>query len=61
MPTPGAANAVSASDPTPAAVDLSARLAVLDGLADRPLVEHPDVFQGLHAHLQAALAEIDSA
>lgn len=48
----------------PAAVpagDLDARLADLDLLAERPLTEHIEVYQGLHADLQAALAEIDSA
>jgi hypothetical protein len=37
------------------------RLAVLDELPDRPLQEHAEVYQGLHADLQAALAEIDGA
>jgi hypothetical protein len=37
------------------------RLAVLDGLPDRPLPEHAEVYQSLHADLQAALAEIDGA
>lgn len=53
------------STPPPAPADTSAilaeRLRVLDTLADRPLVEHPDVYQQLHAELQATLAEIDSA
>lgn len=37
------------------------RLAVLSTLDDRPLHEHPEVYQGLHEALQASLAEIDSA
>ena len=37
------------------------RLAQLDGIAERPLSEHAEVYQGLHADLQAALARIDSA
>ena len=31
----------------------------LDGLAERPLSEHAEVFEELHAHLQRTLAEID--
>ena len=42
-------------------IQLAERLAVLDTLAERPLAEHPDVYQQLHADLQATLAEIDSA
>jgi hypothetical protein len=40
---------------------LPGRLDVLDGLSGRPLHEHAEVYQVLHADLQAALAEIDSA
>jgi hypothetical protein len=51
--------------PDPIPVDVAAqlqdRLAVLDSLDARPLAEHPDVYQQLHAELQAALAEIDTA
>ena len=51
--------------PAPVASDVAAelqqRLSVLDGLEQRPLSEHPDVYQQLHADLQATLAEIDSA
>ena len=43
------------------AAQLTQRLSVLDGLDARPLAEHPDVYQQLHAELQATLAEIDSA
>lgn len=43
------------------AAELDRRLAVLDTLGERPLSEHPDVYQQLHADLQATLAEIDSA
>lgn len=39
----------------------AARLDLLDSLDTRPLHEHADVYQQLHADLQAALAEIDSA
>ncbi len=30
-------------------------------LAGLPMAEHPDVYQGIHAELQAALAAIDDA
>jgi hypothetical protein len=30
-------------------------------LAELPMAEHPDVYQGIHAELQAALAAIDDA
>jgi hypothetical protein len=36
-------------------------LAALDGLADRPLVEHVAVFEHLHATLQDALAAGEAA
>lgn len=55
LPTPDETPAVAATNRVP---DLSG---VLDGLTGRPLNEHADVYQGLHADLQAALAEIDSA
>jgi hypothetical protein len=48
----------SSDEPVTAVAD---RLRVLDGLRDRPLHEHAEVYQGLHADLQTALAEIDSA
>ena len=47
--------------PSDVAAELTARLSVLDELDSRPLAEHPDVYQQLHADLQATLAEIDSA
>jgi hypothetical protein len=40
---------------------LRANLGVLGGLDARPLAEHADVYQQLHAELQGTLAEIDSA
>jgi hypothetical protein len=40
---------------------LVARLADLDALGEAPLEEHPDAYQRLHAELQEALAEIESA
>ncbi|MFI5038800.1 MAG: hypothetical protein ACHQCG_02560 [Solirubrobacterales bacterium] len=36
-------------------------IASLDGLAERPLAEHPDVYQQVHEALQGALADIDDA
>jgi hypothetical protein len=30
-------------------------------LAELPMADHPDVYQGIHAELQAALAAIDDA
>jgi hypothetical protein len=46
---------------SPSTPGLSGRLAVLDGLAERPLHEHAEAYHGLHTDLQAALAEIDGA
>ena len=48
----------SSGDPSE---QLTARLAVLTSLDGRPLDEHADVYQQLHADLQATLAEIDGA
>ena len=65
MPSAEPNPSTSAEDPTGAhtggAVELSQRLSGLDGIAERPLSEHAEVYQGLHADLQAALARIDSA
>ncbi len=70
MPTDDAASAATnptpdvAPDPaagSPSTPGLTERLAVLDQLADRPLHEHAEVYQGVHADLQAALADIDGA
>jgi hypothetical protein len=33
----------------------------LDQLADRPLAEHPEAYERIHARLQESLAEIDDA
>ena len=33
----------------------------LESLAERDLVEHPDVYQRIHSELQSALAAIDNA
>lgn len=74
---PGSVDAVTSSfepfgrAPDPAADAASAeaqssagwrqRLAELDELAARPLAEHAEIYQGLHAELQAALTDIDGA
>ena len=47
--------------PEDVVTQLSGRLSVLDDLDGLPLAEHPDVYQQLHADLQATLAEIDTA
>jgi hypothetical protein len=36
-------------------------LAILDGLAERPLQEHVEVYDQVHVQLQGALREIDDA
>ncbi len=36
-------------------------LAILDGLAGRPLQEHAEVYNQVHVQLQEALREIDDA
>jgi hypothetical protein len=40
---------------------IAEQLAVLDTIAERPLSEHADAYQQIHAALQGALAEIDGA
>jgi hypothetical protein len=48
-------------NPTEAPTRVATALRELEGLDDRSLAEHADVFQGVHAVLQAALADIDDA
>jgi hypothetical protein len=55
-----AADAASAEE-APSRAGWRQRLAELDELAARPLREHAELYQGLHAELQAALADIDGA
>lgn len=55
---PGAPAEPTAQTPTARLTGVSA---LLDGLGERPLHEHADAYDGIHADLQAALAEIDSA
>lgn len=40
---------------------VAAALRELDGVAARPLAEHPDAFARIHTGLQQALSEIDDA
>ena len=67
MPTEDAASAATSPSTdivgarAASGAGLTERLAVLDGLAERPLHEHAEVYHGLHADLQAALADIDGA
>jgi hypothetical protein len=37
------------------------RIAALEEIAARPLAEHPDGYERVHAELRSALAEIDDA
>jgi hypothetical protein len=45
--------------PSPEASSVGDLPRMLDGLDRRPLAEHAEVFEELHAHLQGTLAEID--
>ena len=53
-PVPGAPG----STPVP---DVTAALSALDGLAERPVHEHVELFDALHRTLQEALATLDEA
>ncbi|MGN6606599.1 MAG: hypothetical protein ACTHMS_06270 [Jatrophihabitans sp.] len=48
----------AASGPAEAADPVSAAVAGLAQLADRPLDEHPEAYQQVHATLQQALQDI---
>jgi hypothetical protein len=53
---------VPAATDRPAAVTrVAATVAALDGLAARPLAEHPDVYEQVHRELRAVLAQLDGA
>ncbi len=54
-PVPGPA---AASDPLP---QVEEAVRALDGLAERPVHEHVELFDGLHRTLQDALATLDEA
>ncbi|MCU1520406.1 MAG: hypothetical protein JWN19_791, partial [Arthrobacter sp.] len=47
------------SAPTGPPPAVAAALAALDGVADRPLDEHVEVFDEVHRRLQDALATLD--
>jgi hypothetical protein len=55
-PAPPAQSTEHSADP---AAQVAARLDVLVDLGDRPLAEHAEVYQQLHADLQKALADIE--
>jgi hypothetical protein len=61
MPGPSLTSEASPGRAVDVAASLTSRLEVLGGLDTQPLDAHADVYQQLHAELQAALAEIDSA
>jgi hypothetical protein len=56
-----APNAGPAEAQHTASVRVAAALAPLAGLEVRPLAEHVESYQRVHAELQAVLAELDSA
>jgi hypothetical protein len=61
---PGPAERLTADDPVDPAPVRSPVAEALDELAtlpERDLAEHPDVYQRIHADLQAALSGIDDA
>ncbi|MDP9115755.1 MAG: hypothetical protein M3O28_00500 [Actinomycetota bacterium] len=43
------------------AASVRAQAAALEGLQDRPVAEHAEHYQQIHAGLQAALADIDGS
>jgi hypothetical protein len=55
VPVPGPP---ASSAPLP---QVAAALASLDGLSERPVHEHVELFDGLHRTLQDALATLDEA
>ncbi len=63
-PSPGPA-APHAGTPGPATSadtsDLAAALERLDGLAERPVSEHVEVYEDVHRRLEAELARLDGA
>lgn len=59
-PTAGSAAPESAAEAA-GAETAQARIAALEELSARPLAEHPEAYERLHADLRAALAEIDDA
>lgn len=51
--------AATATEPALARIDEAVR--ALDDIAQRPLDEHPELYQQVHGRLQAELAEIDGS
>lgn len=45
----------------PAGSEVASALGELDTLGERDLAEHPEVFERIHGHLDAALRAIDDA
>jgi hypothetical protein len=52
---------VATSSPEVERSPVAAALTELDTLSERELAEHPEVYQRIHAELQAALSAIDDA
>lgn len=69
MPAPSAPSVTTAAGTPGAAAEQAAPITTrvadavrsLDDVAERPLAEHADLYQRVHAELQSALAEIDGA
>lgn len=55
VPTP----LVQGLEPRPTSTNVSSALTRLDAVGALPLAAHPEVYQGVHADLERALAEID--
>lgn len=56
VPKPGPLPSAVARGPADPRHDVERAMAALDGLADRPLAEHVEVFERVHAALGEALA-----
>lgn len=55
----GAGSRRDSGPPVEVVAHLQSQLVRLQGLTDRPLAEHAELFDQVHAELQAALAQID--
>lgn len=53
--------AAEAGSPVAAESPVAAALAEMNGLAERPVADHPDIYGRAHAQLQNALSAIDDA
>jgi hypothetical protein len=56
VPLPGPPRPAQPRPPRDASDDVARAIAGLDGLADRPLAEHVEAFERVHAALGEALA-----